>query len=116
MSAPERLGDFAFHDPPYFARFPYSDLANFFYVWEGRFREIYPDLFSAPEIEQEREVIVTDANVGPGGIKKDEHFFRREMTESLTRAREVLTASGIGVVVFAEPRQQLGALLGRGRR
>ncbi len=103
-----------FTDPPYFAAIPYSDLANFFYVWERPFfSEIYPDLFRAPEIEQEREVIVTDANVGPGGIKKDEHFFRREMTLSLTRAREVLTGSGIGVVVFADTKtSSWEALLG----
>lgn len=94
-----------FTDPPYFAAIPYADLSNFFYVWERPFfAKLYHDLFSAPEIEQEREVIVTDANAGPGGIKKDEHFFRKEMTQSLTRAREVLTPTGIGVIVFADTR------------
>lgn len=103
-----------FTDPPYFAAIPYSDLANFFYVLERPFfAELYPDLFHAPEIDQEREVIVTDANLGPAGIKKDEHFFRKEMTRCLTRAREILTASGIGVVVFADTKtSSWEALLG----
>ena len=109
-----------FTDPPYFAAIPYSDLANFFYVWERTFfASLYPDLFRSEEIEQEREVIVTDANTGPGGVKKDEHFFRREMTRSLTRAREVLTPSGIGVIVFADSRTSswealLGAVIDSG--
>ena len=111
---PNGSASLLFTDPPYFAAIPYSDLANFFYVWERPFFiNLYPDLFRAPEIEQEREVIVTDANIGPGGIKKDEHFFRKEMARSLMRAREILMPSGIGVVVFADTKtSSWEALLG----
>jgi putative DNA methylase len=111
---PNESASVLFTDPPYFAAIPYADLSNFFYVWERPFfAKLYPDLFSAPEIVQEREVIVTDANVGIEGTKKDEHFFRREMTHSLKRAREVLMPTGIGVIVFADTRtSSWEALLG----
>lgn len=111
---PDDSAAVVFTDPPYFAAIPYADLANFFYIWERPFfMKLYPELFQNPEIDQEREVIVTDANEGPGGVKKDEHFFRREMTLALKRAREVLAPNGIGVVVFADSRtSSWEALLG----
>jgi adenine-specific DNA methylase len=111
---PNDSASVVFTDPPYFAAIPYADLANFFYVWERPFFvELYPETFQSPEIEQQREVIVTDANVGPGGVKKDERFFRREMTLALTRAREVLAPNGIGVIVFADSKtSSWEALLG----
>lgn len=111
---PNDSASVVFTDPPYFAAIPYADLSNFFYVWERPFFvELYPESFQSLEIEQEREVIVTDANVGPGEVKKDEHFFRREMTLALTRAREVLAPNGIGVIVFADSRtSSWEALLG----
>jgi adenine-specific DNA methylase len=111
---PNDSASVVFTDPPYFAAIPYADLANFFYVWERPFfADLYPELFQSSEIEQEREVIVTEANVGPGGVRKDEHFFRREMTLALTRAREVLAPNGIGVIVFADSRtSSWEALLG----
>jgi adenine-specific DNA methylase len=109
-----------FTDPPYFAAIPYSDLANFFYVWEREiFEGLYPELFSAPEIDQTLEAIVTNANKGPNGCIKDEHFFREQMTASLRRAREIVKPNGIGVVVFADTRTAswealLGAIIESG--
>lgn len=103
-----------FTDPPYFAAIPYTDLSDFFYVWQRRvFAHLYPDLFDRQTVDQEREVIVTDANLGPGGIRKDEHFFRTEMTMALKRAREIVAPNGLGIVVFADSRtESWEALLG----
>ncbi len=101
-------------DPPYFAAIPYADLSNFFYVWQRRiFASLYPNLFSRQSVDQSEEVIVTDANSGPGGIKKDEQFFKAQMTLALRRAREIVIPSGLGVIVFADSRtESWEALLG----
>jgi len=109
-----------FTDPPYFAAIPYADLSNFFYVWERKFfSKLYPDLFSSEMIDQSREVIVTDANPGPDGAKKDNEFFRSQMALALTRAREIVSPDGLGIVVFADARTEswealLGALIESG--
>ena len=102
---PSDSADVLFTDPPYFAAIPYADLANFFYVWERDFFvSLYPELFRTLLIDQTQEIIVTEANCGPDGIKKDERFFRDQMTAALTRAREIIRPNGIGVVVFADTR------------
>ena len=102
---PSDSADVLFTDPPYFAAIPYADLANFFYVWERDFFvSLYPELFRTPMIDQTEEIIVTDANYGPGGIKKDDKFFRDQMTAALARARGIIRPNGIGVVVFADTR------------
>ena len=100
---PEDSVDVLFTDPPYFAAIPYSDLSNVFFVWEREaLKEIHPDLYAGGLVRQEREIIVTDANAGPNGTKKNREFFYREMTKSLEAARKAVKPDGIGVVVFAD--------------
>ena len=103
-----------FTDPPYFAAIPYADLSGFFYVWYRRFfARLYPDLFGRQTIESAKEVIVTDANPGPEGTKKDDHFFKTQMALALKRAREIVVPEGLGIVVFADSRtESWEALLG----
>ena len=111
---PANSASLLFTDPPYFAAIPYTDLSDFFYVWQRRvFAQLYPDLFDRQTVDQAKEVIVTNANVGPGGVRKDERFFQTEMTLALKRAREIVTPSGLGIVVFADSRtESWEALLG----
>ena len=100
---PDDAASMVFTDPPYFAAIPYSDLANFFYVWERIvFEDLFQGMFSRSMIDQTEETIVTDANIGMGGSRKDDLFFRSEMTLSLERARRLLLPDGIGAVVFAD--------------
>jgi hypothetical protein len=100
---PDDSVDFLFTDPPYFAAIPYSDLSNVFFVWErDAWKEIQPDLYKEGLVEQDREIIVTDANQGPNGAKKDREFFHREMTQALEAARRAVKANGIAVIVFAD--------------
>ena len=103
-----------FTDPPYFAAIPYADLSGFFYVWQRHFfAQLYPDLFGRQTVDQAKEVIVTDANLGPAGAKKDDHFFRTQMTLALKKAREIVVPNGLGIVVFADSRtESWEALLG----
>lgn len=100
---PDDSVDVLFTDPPYFAAIPYSDLSNVFFVWERELLStLQPDLYSAGLVQQEREIIVTEANVGPAGARKSPDFFRGEMTKALTAARAAVRPDGIGVVVFAD--------------
>jgi adenine-specific DNA methylase len=100
---PDDSVDVLFTDPPYFAAIPYSDLSNVFFVWERELlRTLHPDLYSDGLVQQEREIIVTEANQGPKGRKKDPAFFYEEMTKSLQVARRAVKPNGIGIVVFAD--------------
>ena len=90
-------------DPPYFAAIPYSDLSNFFFVSERDFfKAIHPQLYSSGLVEQEDEIIVTNANLGHDGVTKSPSFYRAEMVRALESARRAVTPDGISVVVFAE--------------
>jgi adenine-specific DNA methylase len=100
---PDDAVSMVFTDPPYFAAIPYSDLANFFYVWEREvFEGLFQGMFSHAMVDQTEETIVTNANMGRDGVPKDDAFFRSEMTLSLARARQLLSPDGIGTVVFAD--------------
>ncbi len=90
-------------DPPYFAAIPYSDLSNVFYVWErSLMKQLHPDLYLDGLVDQEDEIIVTNANVGRAGVLKGADFFQKEMTRALEAARQVVAPDGIGVIVFAD--------------
>ncbi|WP_240491243.1 DUF1156 domain-containing protein [Pirellula sp. SH-Sr6A] len=90
-------------DPPYFAAIPYADLSDFFYVWFRRgLRDVFGELFKSSLSEKDDELIVTNAQKGPGGRQKDDMFFREGMATALRTARDCVLPSGIGVVVYAE--------------
>jgi adenine-specific DNA methylase len=107
-------------DPPYFAAIPYTDLSNVFYVWERELmRRLYPDLYAAGLIDQSREIIVTNANLGVNGEAKSPKYFEHEMSLALNSARRSLTSNGIAVIVFADSSTSsweaiLGAIVGSG--
>lgn len=92
-----------FTDPPYFAAIPYADLSNVFYVWERKLIEkYYPDIFVQGLVNQQDEIIVTNANIGANGQQKTPLYFHQEMTKALTNARISLQSNSIGVIVFAD--------------
>jgi len=90
-------------DPPYFAAIPYTDLSNFFFVWERDFlKTMYPDLYLDGLVAQQDEIIVTNANFAREGTTKSSSFYKAEMIKVLQAARQTLVPSGIGIVVFAD--------------
>ena len=81
-------------DPPYYDAVPYSDLADYFYVWLKRV--LPPNVgFDEPLTPKSEECIVDDAK------GKDEAFFRETMRQAMFEARRVARPDAIGVVVFA---------------
>jgi putative DNA methylase len=81
-------------DPPYYDAVPYSDLADYFYVWLKR---TLPSehLFDSELTPKEEECIVDEAK------GKDRAFFESKMAKAMREARRILRPDGISVVVFA---------------
>src|ERR1700730_2098485 len=100
---PSDAADALITDPPYFAAIPYGDLSNVFYVWERSFFDaVHPELSQNGLVQQEDEIIVTNANFDRAGKPKSPQFYQEEMVKALTIARNVVKPEGIGVVVFAD--------------
>ena len=98
---PEDSADLLFTDPPYYDAFPYSDLSDFFFIW---FKRTLPSrLLSYNEnlVPKDDEIVVYDVIHGNDGRIKDGKYFQSEMTEALTKYREVTKPNSPGVVVFA---------------
>jgi adenine-specific DNA methylase len=109
-------------DPPYFAAIPYADLSNVFYVWErDAFREIHPELFKEGLVNQDDEIIVTNANKGSEGETKDAGYYKTEMLKALASGMRATRHDGIAVIVFADSSTEsweaiLGAVVDSGWR
>jgi len=117
---PDEIAHAFVTDPPYFAAIPYADLSNVFYVWERKLiKKFYPDLYAQGLVNQQEEIIVTNANEGPNGQTKSPQYFQFEMTKAFSGARVILHPSGIAVIVFADSTTEsweaiLGSIIGAG--
>ena len=95
-----------FTDPPYYFAVPYADLSDFFYVWLTR----------ASPSSQETPVTQTEADgLAPKDAElcemahwdteryphKDKEFFEKGMAAAFLEGRRLLSAEGVGSVVFA---------------
>jgi adenine-specific DNA methylase len=94
-----------FTDPPYYDAIPYSDLADFFFVWLKRalpehqlLRDPYDP--SNPLTPKIRET-VQDETKRVDGRPKDRAWFEETMARAFAEGRRVLREDGIGAVVFA---------------
>ncbi len=74
-------------DPPYYDNIGYSDLSDFFYVWQRRtLREIYPDLLSTMLVPKAEELVANPyRHHGRDGARK---FFEEGFRDVFARARE----------------------------
>lgn len=96
-------------DPAYYDNVPYSDLADFFYVWLKRtLVEQYPDLFSTPLSPKAAEIIQSDSYIRRGSnireldrdAIKDKSVFERELTYAIKEISRVLKPDGIALISF----------------
>ena len=74
-------------DPPYYDNIGYSDLSDFFYVWQSRtLRDIYPSLLSTMLVPKAEELVANPyRHDGRDGAK---HFFEDGFRQVFRRARE----------------------------
>ncbi len=94
-----------FTDPPYYDAVPYSDLADFFFVWLKRVisnGDSLRDPFDqANPLTPKTNEIVQDETRKFDGQPKDRAFFEREMAVAFGAGQRLLRIDGISSVVFA---------------
>lgn len=95
-----------FTDPPYYDAIPYADLSDFFFVWLKRAlpkEPILRDPFDSenPLTPKLRELVQNPKSKGLLGEPKDRGFYERGMASSFAEGRRLLSAGGLGCVVFA---------------
>ena len=74
-------------DPPYYDNIGYSDLSDFFYIWQRRsLRAIYPDLFATLAVPKIEELVASPYRHGTR--EKAEAFFLDGMTQAMERLTE----------------------------
>jgi putative DNA methylase len=83
-------------DPPYYDAVPYSDLADFFYVWLKRAlpSSLLPG-FDDKLTPKDDECIVDEVK------GKDRSYFESAMQRAMAEGRRVLASDGVGIVLFA---------------
>ena len=104
-----------FTDPPYYDAVPYSDLADFFFVWLKRLlpdNTLLSDPFDSdnPLTPKAREIVddfellrgvPKDKASSLGIFVKDRLFFEREISRAFGEGRRILRQDGVGSIVFA---------------
>lgn len=94
-----------FTDPPYYDAIPYSDMSDFFFVWQKRLLGNHPFLYDPydpdnPLTPKACEAVQDDARL-VDGKPKDRRFFEMTMGRAFREGRRVLQEDGISCVVFA---------------
>ncbi len=90
-----------FTDPPYYDSVPYAHLSDLFYVWLKRSIGISGDsMFNTDLTPKENECVVDRPHRLSDSVKT-RSYFESKMTQAMTEGRRVLTADGVGCVVFA---------------
>ena len=102
---PDQAAGVWFTDPPYYDAIPYSDLSDFFLVWLKRALPGHPllrDPFDPanPLSPKTREAVQDETKTCDGRVK-DRAFFEDTMGRAFAEGRRVLSADGVGSVVFA---------------
>lgn len=94
-----------FTDPPYYDAIPYSDISDTFYAWHKR---TLPDLSllsnryePGSRLTPKDRELIQDDNRKVAGRFKDRGFFEERIAVAFSAGRRVLSAEGVGCVVFA---------------
>ncbi len=77
-------------DPPYYDNVPYSDLSDFFYVWQRPIlRDIYPGLFSSMLTPKVTELVADSFR--HGGAEQAKSFFERGFRNAFVNMRHAMS-------------------------
>ncbi|GAA1939009.1 DUF1156 domain-containing protein [Agromyces allii] len=95
-------------DPPYYDNIGYSDLSDFFYVWQRRaLRSVFPSLLATMLVPKTEELVANPhRHGGADGAKK---FFENGFEHVFTRAREAASDSYPITVYYAFKQSELDA-------
>ena len=85
-------------DPPYYDNIGYSDLSDFFYVWQRRaLRTVFPSLFSTMLVPKAEELVANPYRHGGKGNARQ--FFEDGFSEVFRRAR-MAASSNFPITVY----------------
>ena len=99
---PNDTADALITDPPYYFSVPYSDLADFFYVWLRRaLSRVHPELFKWELTPKQEECVQNLPHADVAKRQKDRQFYETSMRRALEEARRVAKPEAVGTVVFA---------------
>jgi putative DNA methylase len=97
--------DIVVNDPPYYNNVMYSELADFFYVWQKRIlQDLYPDLFAAYLTDKQSEAVANPYRDGSGTNAKD--TYEKLMHEMYQECHRVTKSNGRMVLMFTHKSQE----------
>jgi adenine-specific DNA methylase len=96
--------DLVVNDPPYYNNVMYSELADFFYVWQKRsLRDVYPNLFSSYLTDKQSEAVANPFRDGSAAKAKEK--YERLMREMYAECFRVTKPYGRMVLMFTHKSQ-----------
>ena len=101
---PDRSVHAVVTDPPYYATIQYSELSDFFYVWQKRvLHEIFPHLYAFELTEKEREAVANPSrfrNMGESPDVLANRDYEAKMALAFAEYHRVLCDNGVMTVQF----------------
>src|SRR5206468_1671696 len=87
-------------DPPYYDNVPYSDLSDFFYVWQRPIlRAIYPDLYTSVLTPKQAELVADKFR--HGGDEPARRFFEQGFRSAFANIRARISSAYPLTVFYA---------------
>lgn len=97
--------DLVVNDPPYYNNVMYSELADYFYVWQKRsLRDLYPGLFDAYLTDKQSEAVANPHRDGSAESAKQQ--YERLMREMYSECHRVTRPDGRMVLMFTHKSQE----------
>jgi len=91
-------------DPPYYDNVMYSELSDFFYVWQKRILgDIYPDVFQNTLTNKEDEAVANNARfkgMGKSARQLAKEDYERKMAKCFSEMHKALRDEGVLTVMF----------------
>ena len=91
-------------DPPYYATIQYSELSDFFYVWQKRvLGDIFPELYLSELTDKDREAVANPSrfrNMGESAEKLANRDYEAKMALAFAEYFRVLRDDGVMTVQF----------------
>jgi adenine-specific DNA methylase len=91
-------------DPPYYDNVQYSELSDFYYVWQKRtLGDLYPEWFDTGVTDKQAEAVANPARDGSARAAKTQ--YESAMHAIFAESRRVLKADGIMTLMFTHKSQ-----------
>ena len=96
--------DLVVNDPPYYNNVMYSELADYFYVWQKRsLRDLYPGLFDSYLTDKQSEAVANPFRDGSAELAKQQ--YEKLMRELYAECHRVTKSDGRMVLMFTHKSQ-----------